>query len=95
MSKVVDWVDGWEVRSREDHGYGVYDDHGLVAGPFGTEAAAIQAALLLPKHHRPNRLKDVTPRLVGHQGLISAASGTAVKKSSCACANSLTPLAPP
>jgi len=49
MSKIVDWVDGWEIRLRDDRGYGVYDDHGLVAGPFGTEEAAIQAALLLPK----------------------------------------------
>ncbi|WP_055045603.1 hypothetical protein [Devosia sp. A16] len=49
MSKVLDWIDGWQIRLRDDRGYGVYDDHGLVAGPFGTEEAAIQAALLLPK----------------------------------------------
>jgi hypothetical protein len=52
MSKIVDWVDGWEIRLRDDQGYGVYDEHGLVAGPFGTEEAAIQAALLLPKRGR-------------------------------------------
>jgi len=65
MSKVLDWVDGWEIRIRDDHGYGVYDDHGLVAGPFGTEEAAIQAALILPKHRTVGAEKDVTPRLVG------------------------------
>ncbi|WP_423069050.1 hypothetical protein [Devosia sp. CN2-171] len=54
MSRLVDWIDGWEVRLRDDHGYGVYDSHGLVAGPFGTESAAIKAALLLPK---PRMLK--------------------------------------
>lgn len=59
MSKLVDWVDGWEIRLRDDHGYGVYDSHGLVAGPFGTEKAAIQAALLLPKREAmEGRLED-------------------------------------
>lgn len=59
MVRFVVWVDGWEVRLRDDHGYGVYDDHGLIIGPFGTESAAIQAALRLPK--RPpcvNRTSD-------------------------------------
>jgi len=45
----VDWVDGWEIHYRPDGGYGVYDDHGLLAGPFGTKEGAIQAALTLPK----------------------------------------------
>jgi hypothetical protein len=60
MSNIVDWVDGWEIRLRDDRGYGVYDDHGLVAGPFGTEEAAIQAALLLPKRGlgEPTRTTD-------------------------------------
>ena len=52
MSRDVDWVDGWEIRSRPDGGYGVYDEHGLVAGPFGTRAEAIAAALRLPKPAR-------------------------------------------
>lgn len=56
MSKLVDWVDGWEIQLRDDHGYGVYDEHGLIAGPFGTERAAIEAALRLPKpKHRDSR----------------------------------------
>lgn len=25
--KLVDWVDGWEIHLRGDHGYGVYDEH--------------------------------------------------------------------
>jgi len=59
MSKIVDWVDGWEIRLRDDRGYGVYDEHGLVAGPFGTEEAAIQAALLLPKKRPWSSTPDV------------------------------------
>jgi hypothetical protein len=65
MSKVLDWVDGWEIRIRDDHGFGVYDEHGLVAGPFGTEEAAIQAALALPKRSSAGADKDVTPHVVG------------------------------
>ena len=49
MSNVA-FVDGWEVRSREDGGFAVYDSHGLVEGPYGTKEAAIAAALRLPKH---------------------------------------------
>jgi hypothetical protein len=49
MSKNIGWVDGWEIQLRDDGGYGVYDEHGLVAGPFGTEQAAFNAALHLPK----------------------------------------------
>ena len=62
MSKIVDWVDGWEIRLREDRGYGVYDDHGLVAGPFGTEEAAIQAALVLPKRGSGASTTPIAPR---------------------------------
>jgi hypothetical protein len=62
MSKIVDWVDGWEIRLRDDRGYGVYDEHGLVAGPFGTEAAAIEAALLLPKRGPWASTTQVSPR---------------------------------
>jgi hypothetical protein len=49
MSHYIDWVDGWEIHSRPDGGYGVYDAHGLVAGPYGTKDAALKAALQLPK----------------------------------------------
>ena len=52
MSKIVDWVDGWEIRLRDEQDYGVFDEHGLVAGPFGTEEAAIEAALMLPKREQ-------------------------------------------
>lgn len=62
MSKIVDWVDGWEIRLREDGGYGVYDDHGLVAGPFGTEEAAIEAALVLPKRGGGASTTPIAPR---------------------------------
>jgi hypothetical protein len=49
MSNVA-FVDGWEVRSRDDGGFAVYDSHGLLSGPYGTKEAAIAAALRLPKH---------------------------------------------
>ena len=65
MSKVLDWVDGWEIRIRDDNGFGVYDDHGLVAGPFGTEEAAIQAALALPKRGQRQHGKETAPRWLG------------------------------
>jgi hypothetical protein len=64
FDKLVDWVDGWEIHLRGDHGYGVYDEHGLIAGPFGTEAAAIQAAMLLPKRYATPRSK-AQPQRVG------------------------------
>ncbi len=47
----VDIVDGWEVRERADGGFGVYDSHGLVAGPFGMRNEALEAALKLPRQH--------------------------------------------
>ena len=50
MSQYADFVDGWEIHSRPDGGYGVYDSHGLVAGPFGRKEDALAAALQLPKH---------------------------------------------
>ncbi|MDB5538847.1 MAG: hypothetical protein JWQ89_574 [Devosia sp.] len=46
------WVDGWEVRDRPDGSYGVYDSHGLLAGPFGRQVEAMAAALQLPKYMR-------------------------------------------
>jgi hypothetical protein len=48
MEKETAWVDGWHVRQRPDGSYGVYDSHGLLAGPFGDERSALQAALGLP-----------------------------------------------
>lgn len=65
MSKVLDWVDGWEIRIRDDHGYGVYDEHGLVAGPFGTEEAAIEAALTLPKRTLAGEAKSAARPIAG------------------------------
>lgn len=50
MSVQIASVHGWEIHYREDGGFGVYDSHGLVAGPFGTREAAINAARLLPAH---------------------------------------------
>jgi len=49
MSSVFGIVDGWEVRSRNDGGFGVYDSHGLISGPHGSTTEAISAALKLPK----------------------------------------------
>jgi len=49
MLNDVAWVDGWEVRPRDDGGFAVYDAHGLIAGPFGTKEQAIAEALRLPK----------------------------------------------
>ena len=48
MNEKVAWVNGWEVRPRPDGSFGVYDDHGLMAGPFGTVQDAIEAASQLP-----------------------------------------------
>jgi hypothetical protein len=50
MHDRVAWVDGWEIRPRDDGGFGVYDAHGLIAGPFGTKEQAITAASRLPRH---------------------------------------------
>lgn len=50
MSIRIASVHGWEIHLREDGGFGVYDSHGLIAGPFGTRQAAYNAALLLPRH---------------------------------------------
>lgn len=48
MEKDTAWVDGWHVRQRADGSYGVYDGHGLLAGPYGDEQSALAAALALP-----------------------------------------------
>ena len=50
MSFRIASVHGWEIHRREDGGFGVYDSHGLIAGPFGTREAAVNAAMLLPPH---------------------------------------------
>jgi hypothetical protein len=59
MSNSTDWVDGWEIHSRPDGGYGVYDAHGLVAGPYGTKNAAFEAALQLPKPRQDGSRRSV------------------------------------
>lgn len=53
MSSSNHAVNGWEIRRRDDGSFGVYDLHGLVAGPFGRRESAVNAALLLPKHPEP------------------------------------------
>jgi hypothetical protein len=50
MSRDAELVYGWEIRSRPDGSFGVYDSHGLVDGPFGTKEEALTAALRLPRH---------------------------------------------
>jgi hypothetical protein len=49
MAGSSDVVDGWEIRRRDDGSFGVYDFHGMLAGPFGTKEAAMAAALRLPR----------------------------------------------
>lgn len=60
MSIHIASVQGWEIHLREDGGFGVYDSHGLIAGPFGTRQAAHNAALLLPRHRS---LRDDAARI--------------------------------
>lgn len=50
MQDRVALVDGWEIRPREDGGFGVYDAHGLIDGPYGTKEEAMNAASRLPRH---------------------------------------------
>jgi hypothetical protein len=45
-------VDGWQVRPCGDGGFGVYDYHRMVVGPFGTTKQAITAAMGLPSPWR-------------------------------------------
>ena len=61
---MICWINGWEVHSRADHGFGVYDAHGLVAGPFGTKEGAMQAAMHLPCAHP--RKQESPPPLSEH-----------------------------
>jgi hypothetical protein len=60
MSLPIASVQGWEIHRRDDGGFGVYDGHGLIAGPFGTRQAAVNAANLLPPH-RTLRAAPTTP----------------------------------
>ena len=48
MSVRVASIRGWEIHQREDGSFGVYNGQGLIAGPFRTQQAAINAANLLP-----------------------------------------------
>lgn len=61
MADKVAWIDGWEVRPRPDGSYGVYDDHSLMAGPFGHKEEAIAAAMKLP--HRQGIVGQARPTL--------------------------------
>ena len=47
-----DRIDGWEIRLRADGSFGVYDVHGMIAGPFGSKTEAMAAAPLLPRDGR-------------------------------------------
>ena len=49
VADALAYVNGWEIRVRADGGFGVYDLHGLVAGPFGSREKALEAAINLPK----------------------------------------------
>ena len=55
-------VNGWEIRAGADGGFGVWDSHSLVSGPFGTTEQAMAAALRLPSAARP-LLRIETKRL--------------------------------
>ena len=44
-----DRINEWEIRPRPDGSFGVYDVHGMVAGPFGSKTEAMAVALQLPK----------------------------------------------
>lgn len=44
-----DIVDGWKITATGDGGFGVFDAHGMVSGPFGRREQAIAAALQLPR----------------------------------------------
>jgi hypothetical protein len=48
MSKKLAWVNGWEVRPHSEGSFAVYDDHSMMAGPFGRVTEAIEAAMKLP-----------------------------------------------
>jgi hypothetical protein len=52
MDKEVAWIDGWDVLQRPDGSYAVYDSHGMIEGPFGTQKQAMAAALRLPVKRR-------------------------------------------
>jgi len=56
MSLRIASVQGWEIHRRDDGSYGVYHANGLIAGPFGTQQAAFNAARLLPL---PRSMRDM------------------------------------
>jgi len=57
-----DRIDGWEIRPRPDGSFGVYDAHGIVAGPFGSKAEAIAAALLLTRNTGERQPEQPSPK---------------------------------
>lgn len=65
MEKTVVRINGWEVRQREDGSYGVYDDHGLMDGPFGWMEDSIIAAKSLPTI----AVKPPAPSVNGRSGV--------------------------
>ena len=63
-----DRINEWEIRLRPDGSFGVYDVHGMVAGPFGSNTEAIAVALQLPKDGR-------------YQAAVGASTSVSVQKS--------------
>jgi len=65
LQQSEDRVNDWHIGAGADGGYAVFDTHGLVAGPFGTRAEALRAAVALPKSGeavaRWPSLRDVEP----------------------------------
>lgn len=66
MASVFGIVDGWEVRTRDDGSYGVYDSHGMISGPHGSKSEAISAALQLPRA-LPSALRRVRSEAIMSQ----------------------------
>jgi hypothetical protein len=58
-----DRVDCWEIRLRPDGSFGVYDEHGLVDGPFGHREDAMAAALRLPRADLGHSIRFGTVRV--------------------------------
>jgi len=57
-----DRIDGWEIRLRPDGSFGVYDVHGMIAGPFGSKTEAMAAALLLTRNTGERRPEQPSPK---------------------------------
>ncbi|HVW93785.1 MAG TPA: hypothetical protein VHB74_14420 [Devosia sp.] len=60
-----DIVDGWRIAATADGGFGVFDEHGMLAGPFGCREQAIAAALKLPRPERRPADMGPAPALTG------------------------------